>query len=75
MGIRDVATMLGRSVGRVREYIRGEDLPCRKDPRTGRLIFDEAEVREWMARPETIDFMRWGDRTKHGRAGSPVNAA
>lgn len=67
MGIADVARLLGRSVARVRIYLRSEGLPHTRDPKSGRLIFDEAAVKAWAARPEVADFLKWGDRRKYGR--------
>lgn len=72
MNIQDVARMLGRTVGTVRSYCKSEDLPFRREG--GRLVFDEAEVREWMGRPETQSFLGWGELIKNGRR-VPQNAA
>lgn len=64
MGIRDVAKLLNRSEQAVRGYVRNDDLPHRREGAAARLVFDEAEVREWMARPETQAMMAYGERSR-----------
>lgn len=64
MGVRDVARMLNRSAGTVREYCRSEGLPFRREGKTGRMAFDPAEVEAWRRRPEVAAMLDIGDATK-----------
>lgn len=67
MGIRDVAKMLNRSVQAVRGYVRNDDLPHRREGATARLVFDEAEIKEWLSRPETQAMLAYGERSRGRR--------
>lgn len=68
---RQAGEVCGRSIASMKNYIqRGEIVAHRA---SGRYVIMEADLLEWLGRPETIDMLRRGDEFLR-RTGKPTRA-